>query len=281
MKRCFLLLIYIALCASGKHCFAQYTNDAGQREKHFIYEVKQIDEFFERFNDDKDSFIRKVYASYKKKFTVSREDLVKGLFNYETNSWSPVIIDSFITSVTNSNHPCFLNFYGDDWFAEVLCRFQYGSAEIDIPVIMKLDADEKRQSRWIIEGIKKNPFQPAATTSKVIQGNSKKFMHPASHTNNFIALSKALDDKENLSIYFDNPFFKRTDNMAFYNTVLSGQAKLLYVKHIVYHFLQINGWAFTVESFPRLSLNSGWLISSLKKTSAGEKVKYESMLLGE
>ena len=281
MKRGFLIVLYMAIGASTQCCLAQYTNDAGQREKHFIYEVKQIDEFFERFNDDKDSFIRKTYARYKKNFSVTRQDLIKSLFNYETNSWNPVIIDSFITVVTRSSNPCFLNFYGDDWFAEVLCRFQQGNTETDVPVIMKLDADENSRARWLIEGVKKNPFPSTGANNIIITTNNNRFIHPASHTNNFIALNKALDDKENLSTYFDNVFFKRSNNVAFYNAVLSGQIKLLYVKQVVYHFLQVNGWVFTVESFPRASLNSGWLINSLKQIAAEEKIKYKTRLLGE
>ncbi|MFT3701382.1 MAG: hypothetical protein QM802_03390 [Agriterribacter sp.] len=274
-------LLLIGLCAFAKTATAQYSNDAGAREKHFIYEIKQVDEFFERFNDDKDSFIRKVYASYKKKYNIKREDLVKTLFNYETNSWNPVIIDSFISYITNKEHPKLLNFYGKNWYAEANCRFQYEGTEIDVPVILKLDADANNRARWIIESVKKNPFPPAGNDLKITVKDRSKFIHPASHTNNFIALSKALEDKENLPVYFDESFFRRDNSTAFFATILYNRAQLLYVKSIRYHFLQVDGWVFTVESFPRKSLNSGWLISSLQKITPSEKHQYEDTLLGK
>ena len=258
----------------------EFINDAGAREKHFVYEVKQIDEFFERFNDDKNSFIRKMYKSYNIKYTIKRAELINSLFNYETNGWKKKKKDSFIACVTSKNKIQLLNFYGKDWFAEALCKFRTGSAEIEVPVILKLDADENNRSKWMIEGVRNNPFPSENNNGLRGTGDKTKFIHPASHSNNFIALGKALNDKENLSVYFDESFFKQHNAMGFYNAILQKRMNLLYVKTIKYHFLQVDGWIFTVEQFQRKALNSGWLISYLRQASDAEKEAYRKLLTG-
>ena len=77
-----------------------YINEEESKEKHFVYEVKQIDEFFERFNNDSSSFIRNVYRNAHLKFHVDRVQLIKSLFNYKTKSWDTAVINRFVAAVT-------------------------------------------------------------------------------------------------------------------------------------------------------------------------------------
>ena len=276
------VLYMVLLQGIGLHpCPAQvYTNDAGAREKHFIYEVKQIDEFFERFNDDKDSFIRKTYQSYNTPYTIKRADLVRTLFNYETHNWDTAVIDSFIAFVTNKKNPSLLNFYGSGWYAEALCRFQYQGSEIEVPVILRIDAGKDNRSKWMVTGIRSNEFPATQIQQPPITADSTRFIQPASHGNNFIALGRAFEDREHLSYYFDKTLLAGRNAGGFYNALLLGQLKFLYVKRVTYHFLQIRDWIFTVQSFPRAALNSGWLINSLAKVTDEEKQQYIKSLLG-
>lgn len=264
-------------------CLAQvYTNDAGAREKHFIYEVKQIDEFFERFNDDKDSFIRKTYKSYNTPYTIKRADLVRTLFNYETHNWDTAVIDSFIAFVTSKKNPLLLNFYGSGWYAEALCRFHYQGSEIEVPVILRIDAGKDNRSKWMVTAIRSKEF-PATQVQQpaIAAADSTRFIQPASNGNNFIALGRAFEDREHLGYYFDKAFFAGSNAGGFYNALTLGRLKFLYVKRVTYHFLQIRDWIFTVQSFPRAALNSGWLINSLKKATDEEKQQYIKSLLGQ
>ena len=91
----------------------------------------------------------------------------------------------------------------------------------------------------------------------------------------------ALGDSENLPDYFDKQVFSNSDGLAFYNAVLNKHIKLLYVKDIKYHFLQVPGWLFEVEYFQRPLLNAGWLINSLRKANRSEKAAFHMQLLGE
>jgi hypothetical protein len=261
-----------------------FTNDAGTREKHFIYEVKQIDEFFERFNNDTGSFIRKAYKAYHIRYSIDRPKLIKSLFNYETKSWDQAVIDDFVKDVTTpAQYAGKLNFLEEGWFAEARCKFQYNGSVIDIPIILRISTDSEKRSRWMVAAVKPNALKAVATAPPTAKenGNKLKFINPASHANNFIALGKAFDDKENLADYFEASFFNRHNALAFYNAVLNGQAKFLYVKDITYHFLQVDKWIFTVEHFQRGTLNAGWLINGLKKASEADKKAYLENLLEE
>ena len=80
--------IFISFSICQHRLFSQvYSNNDDAKEKHFIYEVKEIDEFFERFNDDPGSFIRDVYKARHTKFNIDRQRLIRSLFNYENMSW--------------------------------------------------------------------------------------------------------------------------------------------------------------------------------------------------
>ena len=256
-----------------------FTNDAGAREKHFIYEVKQIDEFFERFNNDTASFLRKTYKAYHTKYNIDRAKLLKSLFNYETKSWDQALIDNFVKEVTVAEAPSLLNFQADGWYAEANCKFQYKGATINIPVVLRIVTDSRKRSRWMIAAAKTNVLKGDESSVRSMASEKPRFINPASHANNFIELDKALNDKENLADYFDTDFFKGSGGAMFYNAVLSDSLKYLYVKDITYHFLQLTKWVFTVNYFPRETLNAGWLINSLRKVSENEKQAYLKNLL--
>ncbi|MEP7279991.1 MAG: hypothetical protein ABI813_15190 [Bacteroidota bacterium] len=272
------LLFFIFLY--GPLCAQVFTNDAGTREKHFIYEVKQIDEFFERFNNDTGSFIRKAYKTYHIKYSIDRPKLIKSLFNYETNTWNQSLIDDFVNDVTFAQNPSRLNFMLAGWYAEARCKFQYNGAVVDIPIILRIITDNKNRSKWMISAVRSGVLKDdSRLTAPGENQNTPKFINPASHASNFIELDKALNDKANLADYFETSFFKSNNAVGFYQAVLNNHAKFLYVKDITYHFLQAPGWIFTVEYFQRKSLNAGWLINSIRRASALDKKEYLKNLL--
>lgn len=275
-------VVWIGCFPSVRLCAQTLINDAGEREKHFIYEVKQIDEFFERFNDDDNSFVRKVYAQYHVRYNLNRAKLIKSLFNYETKSWNAEEIDRFVNAATNTQHVTKLDFFSNDWYAEAKCKFQQNGTPVDVTLILKIDTDSLMRSKWVVVGVKSNLTGSSSSGATIAPPKDRhQFINPASHANNFIELEKAFEDKENLADYFDGSFFKRSKGLGFYDALFHGSIKFLYVKSIRYHFLQMDKWVFTVEYFPREALNSGWLISSLQNIPVSEVEKYRKALLGE
>jgi hypothetical protein len=278
LKIGFFMAIYLSSYGAQSQVFE---NDEGDKEKHFIYEVKQIDEFFERFNNDSSSFIRGVYKSYHVKYNIPRSRLIKSLFNYETKSWDTMAINSFVTYVTDNKSPYFLNFYGDNWYAELECKFQYQGSAVTIPLVLKIVTGKNRGAKWVIVAVGPNPVKSTITVTKMPESkNLATCISPSSHAASFLTLKKAFADKDNLPNCFESTFFDKPNALEFYNAILNDQIDFLYVKVIKYHFLQTGKWIFRVEYFPREALNSGWLISYMKRVSPPEMEIYKQRLLG-
>ncbi len=53
------------------------------------------------------------------------------------------------------------------------------------------------------------------------------------------------------------------------------------VRDIQYHDLQYDNWIFSIGNFQRNTLNSGWLINNLTKTTPQYKKKYLDTLMGD
>ena len=87
------------------------------RERNFVFEVKQIDEFFERFNNDKNTlFYRYVLTKYPS-VTIDRITVVNSLFNKENKHFDSANLKVFAAVVADSTHPVYLDFSSNEWYA--------------------------------------------------------------------------------------------------------------------------------------------------------------------
>jgi hypothetical protein len=272
--------IFISLFICQHRLFGQvYSNNDRANDKHFIYEVKEIDEFFERFNDAPGSFLRGIYKARHIKFNIDRQQLIRSLFNDENTSLHKALIDEFISDVTKKKRPVYLDFYGGDWYAELTCKFRYNSSSIAIPVMMKIEMSPNKGSKWMIVAVGSSTLKSKIDVTEMARSKKTKIISPTSHGTNFVSLKRAFEDTENLSSYFENYYFKRSHMLEFYNAILNRQIEFLDVSKIKYHFLVADKWIFTVENFSRESLNSGWLINHMQKVSPSEIKNYRNKLL--
>jgi hypothetical protein len=274
-------LIFISFSVCHHRLFSQViSNNDNAKEKHFVYEVKEIDEFFERFNDEKGSFIRGVYKAHHVKFDIPRQRLIRSLFNYENMLKDSDMINKFVSDITKKNKPIYLDYYGDDWYAELTCKFKYNDASIVIPVIMKIEMTQNKGSKWMIVAVGSSALKSKIVVTEMAQSKVKSnIISPTSNGTNFVSLKRAFDDKENLSDYFESAYFKMSNVLEFYNAILNRDIEFLDVIKLKYHFLLAGGWIFTVEDFIREELNSGWLINHMEKVSSEEMDDYRSKLL--
>lgn len=274
-------LIFICLSVCHNHLFSQViSNNDNSKEKHFVYEVKEIDEFFERFNDEKGSFIRGVYKAHHATFNIPRQLLIRSLFNYENMSKDSILINKFVSDLTKKEKPIYLDYYGNDWYAELICKFKYNTSTIVIPVIMKIEMTQNKGSKWMIVAVGSSDLKSKIVVTEMTQSKVKtNIISPTSNGTNFVSLKRAFDDKENLSDYFESAYFKQPNMLEFYNAILNRDIDFLDVIRIKYHFLLADRWIFTVEDFIREELNSGWLINHLEKVSSVGMDNYRSRLL--
>ena len=145
-------------------------------------------------------------------------------------------------------------------------------------VLLKVSTDSTGGSKWIISDAwcKQIPL-PEKVTLPNLPDAGTKFLNPISHTTNFIGLSRAFRDKEHIRDYLDMNFMSSPRSLAFLKALLDGSLHYGYVKGIRYHFLDVDGWVFTVSYFQREEANSGWLISGLTRADEDQKTAYRML----
>jgi hypothetical protein len=272
-----LLLFFSGLL--WKNSSAQTIESNSNRERNFAFEVKQIDEFLERFNYEKGSLIISYVKLNYPGTIIDRESLVQGLFNRQNKSWIKTDLDSFFQTITDESKPVYLDFYDHDWYAEILCKFKYKGRTVDVVILMKIQQASNGGAKWMIVNAYSRLFSPESSSYKLpVKRTGRKFLNPMSHATNFISLSKALNDKPNILDYLDSNFLQSGSSRAFVRELLNNQLQYQYVKEIKYHFLQVDGWIFTVNYFNRQSINSGWLINRLDRATDKEKAAFRRSL---
>ncbi|MBX2840123.1 MAG: hypothetical protein KTR26_00015, partial [Flammeovirgaceae bacterium] len=247
--------------------FAQIGN--GLDDERFAFEVKQIDEFFERFNNSDKTLISNYIKENFNGHEVTRDELINSLFNMEDNSWNKDEKNEFIALVNGNTTPYFLSFYDPNWFAELNCSVDYKGQSYPLQMIMKVEySAETESTKWVISAVKGEFLEPPYSTNK------SKSLNPASHGTNFISLDRAFIDTSNIRNYVSSDF--QADQLSIFLSLLPSKSLVFkQVDQITYHFLQVNGWVFTVENFERRTKNSGWLISKLRKMDDSQKESYK------
>ena len=259
---------------------AQVIESSAEREKMFVFEVKHIDEFMERFNFEQNSLIISYVKMNYPGVRIDKGSLVTNLFNRQNKNWIKSDVDSFFNQVISPAHPVELDFYSNRWYAEAVCVFMYKGKPAEVILVLRIQQVANGGAKWVITGAHSRALPILKTPAVSLTDKPGfKFLNPMSHATNFMSLSGALSDKSNIRDYLDSGFFDYPASLAFINALLKNQLQYNYVKKITYHFLQVDGWIFTVNNFNRKSVNSGWLISRLQRATEQEKIAYRNLLL--
>jgi hypothetical protein len=260
-----LAALLLSLPAAGQ---SQSTNQFF-RERRFLFEVKQLDEFFERFNDSRTSFIRQHIRKYYPSVRIDRKALLNTLFDNESTRIRPEDRKQFIEEVNNPRKPFLLQFGQPGWFAEVTCRFVQQGKSVNLTLIMEVVADSSGASQWMIRKLSM-PGLPAATgPAKALRpAGPGRFLSPMSHTTNFSALARAFDDGENIVAYLHPACATDPTSLQVLEMIRQRRLQFQFVQAIQYAFAQVPGWQFKVASRNRdKSVNNGWLIVDLSRSA--------------
>jgi hypothetical protein len=266
------LLLFFLIFFAGKA-----TSQSLQKEfsTYFAWEVKQVDEFIERFNNNNESYIKEYLRRKEPGVTLTREKMIKSLFNAKGSNWNFQEITSFIKQVNDIGNPQFLDFDGENWFAKVNSKILYNGKPYNATLILTIDHLPDGGSRWIIadvkfveKGLVPVEFNERATTvSCPSPADPTVSLSPVSHAIDFMNIDLATQDPRNIGNFVIDPS-KRSNNLNFFiDACLKNKLKIVRATSITYSFLQIKGWRIEVKQFNRQSLNSGWLISKLVKLS--------------
>lgn len=272
----FLVTVFFSIV---KSLWGQGITLNNNRERNFVFEVKQIDEFFERFNNEKNTLFYRYVATKFPGITIDRISLVNNLFNKENKHFDSAEVKGFASFVADSIHPVFLDFASNEWYAATVCKFKYLGKNTDITIILKIQQERNGGMKWMIVsafcpliGPESKPahLHPARRTSK--------FLNPMSQATDFMNLAEAFEDEADVRDYLDSSFYQKPRSVAFLKALLRKQLEFSFVKRINYYFLQVDGWIFRVSYYQRQSSNSGWLISLLFRASPEDKEKFKNRL---
>lgn len=258
-------------------CYVQILVAQTSTPTYISHEVRQIDEFITRFNNEK--VLGNVNLPPQ-----NRPNAITNLFYAGKSNWNLQQIEQFTKQVTHPNVGQKLNFYDKDWYAQLECDFLYNGKPQKITLTLENIAYPDLSSKWIIVGANgtclKQLFQDNLVVTLPFSCNNTNAINPMAHTTNFSSLYHLLNnDKENLNNYFCNscPNATALDKIA--NAIYQGKLKLVQINKITYHFLEIKNWTFTVEQFNNQTNNNGWLISSLQANTEKDKKTYKKTKL--
>jgi len=246
----------------------------------FTHEVDVLDEFLDRFNN-RDSLMFQAYSNSKNKsFTESRSFLIRSLFDFTSKNWKGEDVKSFIKKVNEDATPQYLNFADNEWYAELICSMTYKGKPEKMALILQFQELPSGVSQWLIVGAKA-PWLTAYTDtiSKIpVFVDPKKGLNPSSHGNDFISVYRAFDDIPNIRSYMRKDALPQ-DLQKLLRSMVKKQTTLVQVDRVTYHFMQVDGWLFTVKNFPLRKTNAGWLISELLPADASLKKQYKAKIL--
>lgn len=223
-----------------------------------ILEVKQFDEFVNRFNYKTDFLGKKIQGDFQKK--VSRSQYVAMLFNIEderiqniekdTNDYLKLIND-FVLNVCDSNNSKFISKQNNTIYSIATVQAIYNSEKQDVQLLYLYNYHNEAYA-WKLIGIH-------AGFEVIVENDIK--LAPNSNELNFLNLNKSLSE---LQIKAENGntflYFYQNDNL-----------QLKHTKEIKYVVFDLKGWILEVSHFSRNTNNSGWLMSNIIKTDATPK----------
>jgi hypothetical protein len=258
-----------------------------KERENFVSGVQLLDDFINRFNQSKDLFKNVIQLGehdssgtpeqYRTMVygqdSINRKQAIYQLIDRESaKKIGEELIKKFAVQITSPDKPVMLDFYGENWYAEVIARVKHQGVPNRIALFMTNRSPRKGVSFWELSGCDA-PFLN-------LKGNqtSRKGINAGSHEIGFINLKQAFDDQGNFSNMVAPS--RKTDQLSILQyAVQVGNVEFLGVEKVRYHFLQVPGWLFTVEHFPRNDANSGWLISELLEADDEVKSAYKETIL--
>jgi len=262
---------------------AQMVPADAHREANFLYEVKVIDEFIERFNDDPNSALRKEYQAAGRGIPFNRISLLKALFA-EPLKLTDTLAAKFIAQITDTARPQRISFNDTSWYDEVSCAFSLDGRRVMIPLIMRVNTAANHSSKWMIAGIGPSPIFKnelvQASAGQIDSNKRKRFISPTDYATNFLEFHHLLQPNMNEQDFLEPALLATDRGKKFVQLIKSGKLKFEQTDNMKFYFYQIPNFEFTVERYVRNSTHSGWLISDLSSSTDSVKSLNVQRLLG-
>jgi len=269
MKRLHLIsvvAITLLYCSFQPFAVAQQNQQIGQvvyDESLFYSEVKQVNQFFRRFNNEENAMgVR--YADNAPEFRNNemRKPFLVSLFDRQGFSIPTEVRDDFVREVTKNDKPLYLDFFGDKWYAELTATFTWNGEQRIVLLYLKLE-EEHKGYKWVISNVEVPDFSRLFR-----QVNEEErigvFLHPMSHEIDFMNINNVFQDVDKIGCYIGKRF-KPNHLSLFIDAMRRQSISFVSVNHVKFHFLQFDEWWFEINYLNRNDVNSGWLITNILK----------------
>ena len=233
-------------------------------ERNYNLNVKQFNEFVDRFNYKTDFKGNAIDSVFKSK--ISREKYLELLFNKEdprlkfsNDKYSDNYVKlkkEFIQEVVSNNY--LIDKYSLKIIAEARSLVTYKNKSQEIRVFLNQEIVDNGV-KWVILSVKADFLNVLKQDTTLLR-----FIPPTSNETNFISLKRVFDDANFQHYYAFNGYWYDPLS-AFLYALNSGEVKFQYVDEIIYHFVDVPGWEINVKEFMRNTENSGWLIDDISK----------------
>jgi len=257
------------LVCLGFSAYGQSLSGIIEDENDLYAQTKQVNQFFRRFNNEEDRFGKRYNPEDRNyRDPEFRKIYLNILFDAESPFIQDALKDEFIAVTNDKNNPVFLDFHGNDWFAELATTFKFYTSKENPILFLQLE-QENHGYKWVITNVYFDKFLKhfnKGDKNTVV----KSFLHPMSHELDFMNIYKVFRDVKYAEYYADKNFKPDYKTLLFYE-VKQGNMTFKEIGALKFHFFQVDGWYFEVSYFNRPGGNSGWLISKLHKISQQEK----------
>ena len=260
MKQIYLFLISIIISFQLTAQITIIQNGKKEALPNMVLQVKQLDEFVNRFNYEQNFYGKKITPEFTKQFP--RGKYISLLFN---NQDKRIIqnsaeyfssIEQFIKDITDGNGQ-YIAKHSTHIYAVADCKLFYKGKTVKATLILNREVT-KSYAKWVIRKV------DATFLYLPQKENPSNSLPPNSHETDFISLKKTLDKKNNFSSITQKSF-QYNQLSSFLFLISTGELKFQYVEKLKYLILDIPNWAIAVQEYKRDSENSGWLISNISK----------------
>lgn len=263
MKQLRILLLSAVLLSMPRQALSQIFTTVID-ETALQFRVKQVDEFFQRFNYE--VTYTGEQPSDGRNSETGRKNLMT-LFNMDKfmdEKHKPnTMMQEFMEYVLAKDVK--LHYEDTTWCAEVKTSIICEGKKYNATLTLKTERVKDVIFQWVITDVSSPLFTCFPTKPK---GHLS--ISPASHGTGFISLPESVNLNKTAVATALPQGYKRSVLSAFDYLFASGKAKLGPVTNVVYRF-NIGKYAFIVEHIEKAKgYNQGWLINSIKKLEKKE-----------
>ena len=253
------ILIFAIIFLTTFPVFAQNPVSRAKMTVEMATQVKQLDDFIDRFNGT-------VLPDGQKAAelpNLSRKECLKLLINQEHERWKTpdyvAKVGRFLNVVCADAAPIKLDKYSDKFYCIANCEVEYADSPNEIELLFSRKV-EKNVHNWVLAGAS------ASFLEIGLDAGDRNAVLPNAHETNFLSFTNAIHQGKSVFSFTENEF-KYDPLSAFIFAIDRRMLKMKECSNVILYLTEVKGWVVKVETFSRPTSHSGWLISDLIELS--------------